>query len=66
MKLRYWMVVYPFHMSGAESCKPMPTLQPSEVLEPAKLVSFEVEIPDDLFGTIEISAASASSAEPKS
>lgn len=58
MKLRYWMLVYPFHLSGNPDMKPMPmTAPPSEVGQGTKLVSFTVEVPDDLFGTVEVPAA---------
>ncbi len=55
MKLKYWMAVYPFHMNGGSTMQPMPSCQPlSEVGQGAKLVTFEVEIPDDLFGAIPV------------
>lgn len=57
MKLKYWMAIYPFHMSGDAQFKPMPSMHPlSEVGQGAKLVSFTVEVPDDLFGAVELPA----------
>lgn len=57
MKIKYWMVVYPFHLSGNPDMKPMPmTAPPSEVAEGTKLVSFTVDLPDDLFGAVEVPA----------
>lgn len=55
MKFRYWMAVYPFQMAEGQF-PPIPSTQPFEVGDGAKLVSFEVEVPDDLFGTIEVPA----------
>ena len=55
MKLKYWMVVYPFHMAGGDM-KPCPSVSPVEPGPGTKLVSFTVEVPDDLFGEIEVSA----------
>jgi hypothetical protein len=59
MKFRYWMAVYPFQMAGG-TYTPIPTTQPIEVSEGAKLVSFEVEVPDDLFGALEVPARTVS------
>ena len=58
MKLKYWMAIYPFQMGSESSMKPMPSAQPmSEVGQGAKLVSFTVDIPDDLFGAVEVPAS---------
>ena len=57
MKIKYWMAVYPFHLAPGATAAPFPNNQPiSEVGQGAKLVAFTVEIPDDLFGEIEVVA----------
>lgn len=56
MKVKYWMAVYPFHMNEGASSKPAPMSVPIDVSPPAKLLTFTVELPDDLFDGVKVTA----------
>jgi len=65
MRLKYWMVVYPYHMSGDGMInKPFISNQPLAVTADAKLLTFYVDVPDDLFGAVAVEATPAQPDSP--
>lgn len=60
MKTRLWMQVTPSNMQGGNG----PTLFavpyiPHVPIQGSKLVTFEVDVPDDLFGAVAVEAGAA-------
>jgi len=55
MKFRYWMMIYPFNLGdGTLTSKPTVFSAPPSPRLDGKVVCFDVEIPDDLFGTMKV------------
>lgn len=64
MKFRYWMTVYPFQLDDRGPNKPYVSAMPPAEMprEGAKVLTFDVEVPDDLFGIVKTEAIGPTSA----
>lgn len=58
MKLKFWLQIYPHQMADPVQFKPYVSATPLVAPDTgSKVLSFTVEIPDDLFGAQEIPAS---------
>ena len=58
MKLKFWMQIYPHQMADPVQFKPYVSATPLSAPDTgSKVLSFTVDIPDNLFGTQEIQAS---------
>lgn len=57
MKFRVWMRIYPHQMADRVQFKPFYSAEPLAPSEDgSKILAFDVEVPDDLFGVKQVEA----------
>ena len=56
MKFRVWLQIYPHQMADSSQFKPYVSATPIPPAEGSRILAFDAEVPDDLFGVKQVEA----------